>query len=270
MLAVAPRRPTRSGPGVRWLGVAVTVGTLGTPPGRTRRRSHIGGPRGYVPSVSQRLLQLEPVGRLLTPSASDRARLERRARHLAWGGIAWHFAEFAIAVGAGVAANSIALIAFGADSLIEAMAGFVVVWLFTGSRVGSQAAELTAQRLIAVSFYVLAAFVFIEAGRSLVAGIEPEASWVGIGLAAITAPTMPLLARAKRRVGEQLRSSATVKEGAQNMICAYLSIALLVGLLSNALLGWWWADPIAAFLIAGVAVKEGRASWRGEGCCDIC
>lgn len=270
MLAVAPRRPTRSGPGVRWLGVAVTVGTLGTPPGRTRRRSHIGGPRGYVPSVSQRLLQLEPVGRLLTPSASDRARLERRARHLAWGGIAWHFAEFAIAVGAGVAANSIALIAFGADSLIEAMAGFVVVWLFTGSRVGSQAAELTAQRLIAVSFYVLAAFVFIEAGRSLVAGIEPEASWVGIGLAAITAPTMPLLARAKRRVGGQLRSSATVKEGAQNMICAYLSIALLVGLLSNALLGWWWADPIAAFLIAGVAVKEGRASWRGEGCCDIC
>jgi len=220
--------------------------------------------------VSQRLLQLEPVGRLLTPSASDRARLERRARHLAWGGIAWHFAEFAIAVGAGVAANSIALIAFGADSLIEAMAGFVVVWLFTGSRVGSQAAELTAQRLIAVSFYVLAAFVFIEAGRSLVSGIEPEASWVGIGLAAITAPTMPLLARAKRRVGGQLRSSATVKEGAQNMICAYLSIALLVGLLSNALLGWWWADPIAAFLIAGVAVKEGRASWRGEGCCDIC
>jgi divalent metal cation (Fe/Co/Zn/Cd) transporter len=233
-------------------------------------RAHIDGTLGYPPSVSERLLQLEPAGRVLKPFASDRARLERRARHLAWGGIVWHFVEFAIAIGAGVAANSIALIAFGADSLIEAVAGFVVVWLFTGSRVGSQAAERRAQRLIAVSFYVLAAYVFIEAGRSLVAGIEPEASWVGIGLAAITAPTMPLLARAKRRVGEQLGSSATVKEGAQNMICAYLSIALLVGLLSNALLGWWWADPIAAFLIAAVAVKEGRESWRGEGCCDAC
>ncbi len=220
--------------------------------------------------MGERLLQLEPVGRLLQQSASDRARLERRARHLAWGGIAWHFVEFAIAIAAGVAANSIALIAFGADSLIEAVAGFVVVWLFTGSRVGSPTAERRAQRLIALSFYVLAAYVFVEAGRSLIAGIEPEASWVGIGLAAITAPTMPLLARAKRRVGQQLGSSATVKEGAQNMICAYLSIALLVGLLSNALLGWWWADPIAAFVIAAVAVKEGRESWRGEGCCDTC
>ena len=215
-------------------------------------------------------MEVTPVGRLLTPSASDRARLERRARHLAWGGIAWHFIEFAIAVGAGVAANSIALVAFGADSLIEAVAGFVVVWLFTGTRVGSGSAERRAQQLIAVSFYVLAAYVFFEAGRSLIAGIEPEASWVGIALAAITAPTMPLLARAKRRVGEQLGSAATVKEGAQNMICAYLSIALLVGLLSNALFGWWWADPTAAFVIAGVAVKEGRESWRGEGCCDAC
>ena len=220
--------------------------------------------------MSERLLQLEPVGQLTQPPSSDRPRLERRARHLAWGGIAWHFIEFAVAIGAGVAANSIALIAFGADSLIEAVAGFVVVWLFTGSRVGSHAAERRAQRLIAISFYVLAAYVSVEAARSLIAGIEPEASWVGIGLAAITAPTMPLLARAKRRVGGQLGSSATVKEGAQNMICAYLSIALLVGLLANALLGWWWADPIAAFLIAGVAVKEGRESWRGEGCCDLC
>jgi divalent metal cation (Fe/Co/Zn/Cd) transporter len=220
--------------------------------------------------MSERLLQIEPAGRLATSSVSERAPLERRARHLAWGGIAWHFVEFAIAIGAGAAANSIALVAFGADSLIEAVAGLVVVWLFTGSRVGSHAAEQRAQRLIAVSFYVLAAYVFVVAGRSLIAGIEPEASWVGIGLAAVTAPTMPLLARAKRRVGERLGSSATVKEGAQNMICAYLSIALLVGLLSNALLGWWWADPIAAFLIAGVAVKEGRESWRGEGCCEAC
>jgi divalent metal cation (Fe/Co/Zn/Cd) transporter len=220
--------------------------------------------------MSDGLLQLEPVGGLLKHSASDRARLERRARHLAWGGIAWHFVEFAIAIGAGVAANSIALIAFGADSLIEAAAGFVVVWLFTGNRVGSHTAERRAQQMIAVSFYVLAAYVFVEATRSLVTVSEPGVSWVGIGLAAITAPTMPLLARAKRRVGEELGSSATVKEGAQSLICAYLSVALLVGLLSNALLGWWWADPITALVIAGVAVKEGRESWRGEGCCDLC
>jgi divalent metal cation (Fe/Co/Zn/Cd) transporter len=211
------------------------------------------------------------LGRVYRPiQAPERAKLQRQARWLAWSGIAWHFVEFAIAIAAGVAANSIALIAFGADSLIEAVAGFVVVWLFTGSRLGSHAAERRAQQLIALSFYLLAAYVVVEATRSLIVGDQPDASWIGIGLAAVTAPTMPLLARAKRRVGEQLGSSATVKEGAQNMICAYLSVALLVGLLSNALLGWWWADPIAAFLIAAVAVREGRESWRGEGCCDLC
>ena len=124
--------------------------------------------------------------------------------------------------------------------------------------------------MIAGSFFVFAAYVGAESIRTLVDGDHPEASWVGIGLAAFTAPTMPLLARAKRRVGSQLGSSATVKEGAQNMICAYLSVALLVGLSANALLGWWWADPIAALVIAAVAAKEGRESWRGEGCCDAC
>jgi divalent metal cation (Fe/Co/Zn/Cd) transporter len=93
---------------------------------------------------------------------------------------------------------------------------------------------------------------------------------VGIALAAFTAPTMPLLAIAKRRVGQRLGSSATVKESAQTMLCAYLSVALLVGLLANALAGWWWADPAAALVIAAVAVREGRESWRGEGCCDVC
>jgi divalent metal cation (Fe/Co/Zn/Cd) transporter len=201
---------------------------------------------------------------------SDRLRLQRRARVLAWGGIAWHCAEFAIAIAAGLAASSIALIGFGADSLIEAIAGLVVVWLFTGSRLHSPSAERRAQQMIAASFFVLAAYVTVESVRTLVGGDHPDASWVGIGLALVTAPTMPLLARAKRRVGSRLGSSATVKEGAQNMICAYLSIALLVGLLANALLGWWWADPLAALVIAAVAVNEGRESWRGEGCCDAC
>jgi divalent metal cation (Fe/Co/Zn/Cd) transporter len=212
-------------------------------------------------------LPIVAAGRL---SAIERRRLERRARQLAWGGIAWHVLEFAVALFAGVAAGSIALIGFGADSLVEALAGFVVVWLFTGRRVGSHAAERRAQQLIALSFFVLAAYVGTEAVRTLVVGDHPGTSWIGIGLAAVTAPTMPLLALLKRRVGQQLGSSATVKEGAQNMVCAYLSVGLLAGLLLNALVGWWWADPAAALLIAAVALREGRQSWRGEGCCDAC
>ena len=216
------------------------------------------------------MIEVAAIGRSTALLARERLRLQRRARFLAWSGIAWHFIEFAIAVGAGIAAGSIALIGFGADSLIESFAGLTVVWLFTGRRLQSGTAERRAQQVIAVSFYVLAAYVGVEAVRTLASGDHPGTSWVGIGLAAFTAPTMPLLALAKRRVGVKLNSSATVKEGAQNMLCAYLSVALLVGLLSNAVAGWWWADPAAALLIAVVALKEGRESWRGEGCCDAC
>jgi divalent metal cation (Fe/Co/Zn/Cd) transporter len=209
-------------------------------------------------------IQITPVRR---PAQSvERAKLERQTRWLAWGGIGWHFVEFGIAVGAGLAASSIALIGFGIDSLIESLAGFVVLWLFTGSRTGSARAERRAQQMIAVSFYVLAAYVAFAATRSLIGGHEPDASWVGIGLAAFTAPTMPLLARAKRKLGHKLGSSATVQEASQTQLCAYLSIALLVGLGANALLGWWWADPLAALAIAVVAVREGRESWRGDSC----
>jgi len=220
--------------------------------------------------VTQQLVEVGPIGRLGVLPPDERLRLQRRARLLAWGGIGWHFIEFGIALGAGIAASSIALIGFGADSLIEAFAGFVVVWLFTGSRLHSETAERRAQQFIAAGFFVLAAYVTAEAVRDLIEGHHPGTSWVGIGLATFTAPTMPLLAVAKRRVGSKLNSSATVKEGAQNMLCAYLSVGLLVGLLLNALAGWWWADPAAALLIAAVALREGRESWRGEGCCDAC
>jgi divalent metal cation (Fe/Co/Zn/Cd) transporter len=199
-----------------------------------------------------------------------RERLERRARLLAWGGIAYHFIEFAIALGAGIAASSIALIGFGADSLIEALAGFVVLWLFTGARIDSEGAERRAQQLIAVSFFILATYVGVESIRTLAVGHHPDASWVGIGLAAFTTVTMPLLARVKRRVGHQLGSAATVKEASQTQLCAYLSIALLIGLVLNATAGLWWSDPAAALFIAAVAAKEGRESWRGEGCADCC
>ena len=220
--------------------------------------------------MSEQTIQVAPLRRLSVVPPEERARLERRARLLAWGGIGWHFIEFGIALAAGIAASSIALIGFGADSLIEALAGFVVIWLFTGSRLHSETAERRAQQLIATSFFVLAAYVSVEAIRTLVGGQHPKTSWVGIALAAVTALTMPLLARAKGRVGSRLNSSATVKEGAQNMVCAYLSVALLVGLVLNAVAGWWWADPGAALVIAAVAFKEGRESWRGEGCCDNC
>lgn len=193
----------------------------------------------------------------------------RRARLLAWGGNGWHVVEFAIAVAAGIAASSVALVAFGIDSLIELLAGGVIVWLFTGNRVGSGNAERRAQQAIAVSFFALAVYVAFEAVRAFT-GTHPEASWVGIGLACVTAPTMPLLARAKQRVGRELGSRATESEGNQNMICAYLSVALLVGLGANALLGWWWADPAAAVVIAVVAVREGRDAWRSESACGCC
>jgi divalent metal cation (Fe/Co/Zn/Cd) transporter len=194
-------------------------------------------------------------------------RLVRRAKQLAWLGVGWHGVEAAIAIGAGLVAGSIALVGFGADSLIESFAGFILLWRFAASRATSEDAEQRAQKLIAISFYVIAAYVGFEALRSLLTADRPEASWVGIGLAAITLVTMPPLAIAKGRVGEKLGSSATKSEGQQNMLCAYLSAALLVGLGANALFGLWWADPVTALVIAGVAVKEGRESWRGESCC---
>jgi divalent metal cation (Fe/Co/Zn/Cd) transporter len=178
--------------------------------------------------------------------------------------------EATVALAAGAAAGSIALVGFGADSLIEALAGFVLLWRFSGERAQDDAAERRAQKLIAISFYVLALYVGVEAARSLATAAHPEASWIGIGLAAVTLVTMPLLARAKADVGARLGSSATASEGRQNMVCAYLSAALLVGLGANALAGWWWADAAAALVVAAVAVHEGRESWRGDscGCCD--
>jgi divalent metal cation (Fe/Co/Zn/Cd) transporter len=195
-----------------------------------------------------------------------RAQLVRRARLLAWLGLGWHAIEAAVAIGAGVAAGSIALVGFGADSLIESVAGFVLLWRLAGRRSESEAAERRAQKLIALSFYVLAAYVAVEAVRNLATGEHPDTSYVGIALAVAALVTMPPLAIAKARVGDRLGSSATKSEGRQNMLCAYLSIALLVGLSANALFGAWWADPLTALLIAGVAVREGREAWRGDAC----
>jgi len=196
--------------------------------------------------------------------------LVRRAKLLARLGVGWHGIEAAIALGAGIAAGSIALVGFGADSLVESFAGFALLWRFGGGRASSEHAERRAQRLMGASFFVIGAYVAVEAIRALVTGSHPEVSYVGIGLAAVTVFLMPPLAAAKARVGEKLGSSATKSEGRQNLLCAYLSVALLVGLGANALFGLWWADPVTALVIAGVAVNEGREAWAGNACDDCC
>jgi len=198
----------------------------------------------------------------------DRVRLVRRAKLLARLGIAWHGIEAAVAIGAGIVAGSIALVGFGADSVIESVAGFVLLWRFAGERASSEDAERRAQRLIGASFFVLAAYVGVEAVRNLAVAAHPDVSYVGIGLSIVTLLTMPALAIAKGRIGDELGSSATKSEGRQNMLCAYLSAALLVGLSANALFGAWWADPLTGLLIAGVAVREGREAWQGNSCCS--
>jgi len=193
--------------------------------------------------------------------------LARRARLLSWVSLAYMSVEGAIAIAAGIVAGSIALIGFGIDSAIEGFASLVIVWRFSGSRLLSQRAERRAQVLVAIQFFLLAPYIGVEAVKALIGGERPDASWIGIGLSITSLAVMPLLGRAKTRIGERTGSVATRGEGQQNMLCAYLSAALLVGLGGNALFGLWWLDPAAALVIAAVALREGVEAWRGEGCC---
>jgi divalent metal cation (Fe/Co/Zn/Cd) transporter len=195
------------------------------------------------------------------------AQLAGRVKLLSWLSLAWMTVEGAVAVLAGVAASSIALVGFGLDSAIEGFASVIIIWRFTGHRVFSHQAEERAQRLVAVQFFLLAPYVAVESVRSLIGGEHPEVSWVGIGLAIGSVLFMPMLGVAKQRLADQLGSAATAGEGRQNMLCAYLAAALLVGLVGNAAVGAWWLDPGVGLLIAAVAVREGLEAWRGEGCC---
>lgn len=207
------------------------------------------------------------VGRAPTISRERYGELARRARWLSWLSLAWMTVEGAVAITAGIVASSIALVGFGLDSGVEGIASLVIVWRFTGSRMFSHAAEQRAQRLVAVQFFLLAPYVAFESIRALVTGVHPDVSWIGVGLAIGSVIFMPMLAIAKERLADQLGSAATKGEGRQNMLCAYLAGALLVGLLGNALVGAWWLDPTVGLLIAAVAVKEGTEAWQGEGCC---
>jgi divalent metal cation (Fe/Co/Zn/Cd) transporter len=210
-----------------------------------------------------------------TPAAPPRplitreryAELGRRVKLLSWLSLAWMSVEGAVAITAGIVASSIALVGFGLDSVIEGLASVIIIWRFTGTRVFSHAAEERAQKLVAAQFFVLAPYVAYESVESLVGGEHPDVTWVGIGLAVASIIVMPALGIAKQRLADQMGSAATAGEGRQNMLCAYLAGAVLVGLVGNAAAGAWWLDPAVGLLIAGVAVKEGVEAWRGEGCC---
>ena len=192
----------------------------------------------------------------------------KRVRQLSWLSLVWMGAEGTIAIVAGILAGSVALVGFGIDSAIEGFASAIIVWRFTGARMLSSAAEDRAQKLVAVQFFLLAPYVAFEAVSTLITGERPETSWLGIALTASSVIGMPLLGIAKVRLAEQLGSAATKGEGNQNLLCAYLAGAVLLGLLGNTLLGAWWLDPVAALFIAGVALREGLETWRGEGCCS--
>ena len=191
--------------------------------------------------------------------------LQRRIRVIVAGTIAYNVVEAIVAIAAGTVASSTALIGFGLDSIVEVSSGLIILWQFRHRLPESR--EHQALRLMAFSFFALAAYVTIESVRSLASGHEPEPSTVGIVLAAASLAIMPFLSWAQRRTGKALGSNAVVADSTQTLLCTYLSAVLLVGLVLNATLGWSWADPIAGLVIAAVAVREGRQAWRGEGCC---
>jgi divalent metal cation (Fe/Co/Zn/Cd) transporter len=193
--------------------------------------------------------------------------LAARVKLLSWLSLGAMSLEGIVALVAGIMAGSIALVGFGLDSAIEGFASVIIIWRFTGSRVMSQSAEHRAQKLVAVQFFILAPYVAVESIRSLAGGEHPDVSVLGMALAVFSLITMPLLGIAKQRIAEQIGSAATKGEGRQNVLCAYLAGALLIGLAGNALVGAWWLDPVVGMLIAAVAVKEGVDAWRGDGCC---
>ena len=191
-----------------------------------------------------------------------RARLNRLVLGLAWATVAYNAIEATVALWAGAAAGSLALVSFGGDSVVECLSALMIIWQFRGDV--PQERERAALKGIAVAFFALAAYVAVDAVRFFVTGADADASGVGIALAATSLVVMPVLTIAKRRVGRELGSASATADSVQTLLCTYLSAVLLVGLLLDATLGWWWADPLAAIVVAGVALNEGREAWRGE------
>ncbi|MFE7561625.1 cation transporter [Kitasatospora sp. NPDC057500] len=204
----------------------------------------------------------------LGPGPARREALARRIRLLVAATITYNVAEAVVAITAGTVASSTALVGFGLDSVIEVSSAAAVAWQFSArEHAVREARERTTLRIIAVSFYALAAYVSVDAVRALAGTGEAERSVPGILLAALSLAVMPFLSAAQRRAGRELGSASAVADSRQTLLCTYLSAVLLVGLVVNATLGWFWADPVAALVIAAVAVKEGRDAWQGKGCC---
>jgi divalent metal cation (Fe/Co/Zn/Cd) transporter len=197
--------------------------------------------------------------------AGRRAALSRRVRLLVAATITYNIIEAIVAISAGAVASSTALIAFGLDSVIEVTSAAAVAWQFSGKN--PEARERTALKIIALSFFALAAYITVESARSLLSADATKHSTVGIVLAAVSLLVMPVLSYAQRRAGRELGSVSAVADSKQTLLCTYLSGVLLVGLLLNSVLGWSWADPVVALIIAAVAVREGREAWRGQHCC---
>lgn len=201
----------------------------------------------------------------LTPGR--RATLGRRAQLLALASVVYNLLEAVVALVAGTLSGSVALVAFGLDSLIEVSSGVIVLWQFRAPV--PEERERLALRMMAVGFFALAAYVGVESVRHLLGDGEAGTSTVGIVLAAVSLVVMPFLSWAQRRTGRELHSGSVVADSTQTLLCTYLSAVLLVGLLINQFLGWTWADPVAGLVIAAVAAREGVEAWRGENCgCD--
>ncbi|MFF8548860.1 cation transporter [Streptomyces albidoflavus] len=204
----------------------------------------------------------------LAPSPARREALTRRIRLLVAATIAYNVVEAIVAITAGTIASSTALIGFGLDSVIEVSSAAAVAWQFSAAdHAVREAREQRALRIIAVSFFALAAYVTVDAVRALTGTGEAERSVPGIVIAALSLAIMPFLSAAQRKAGRALGSASAVADSKQTLLCTYLSAVLLLGLVLNATLGWSWADPVAALAIAALAVKEGRDAWQGKGCC---
>lgn len=205
---------------------------------------------------------------------SDREAAVGRGLRLEYLTVGWNTLEALIGITSGIIAGSIALVGFGLDSVIEVSSSTVLLWRLRFDRDLEQRerAEYRALRLVGVSFLALTAYIIVEAVRTLLRRQAPEASLPGIALAAAALIVMPLLARAKRRVAHSLGSGALHADSRQADICSYLSAITLGGLLLNAVLGWWWADPVAALAMSPLIAKEGVEAWRGKSCCreDSC
>ncbi|HET9140020.1 cation transporter [Actinophytocola sp.] len=206
----------------------------------------------------------------VTASPARRSVLARRVRWLVAATITYNVIEAIVAITAGTIASSTALIGFGLDSVIEVSSAAAVAWQFSArEHAVRQAREKPTLRIIAVSFFVLAAYITIESIRTLLGAAEAEHSTVGLILAAVSLMVMPVLSAAQRRAGRELGSASAVADSKQTLLCTYLSAVLLIGLGLNSLFGWSWADPLAALVIAAIALKEGRDAWRGEACCAM-